>query len=56
MMALTINQNRQKGVKAVQPKDLHPTLRANKQSKVKQKVGVEALKFFLPPDDPARKN
>ena len=55
LMSLTINQNRKKGSRAITPKELHP-MQVQKQKKAKKQiVGVEALKAFLPPNDPNRK-
>ena len=56
ILALTINLNRKKGAKAVSPKDLHPMEVQKKKSAPKQMVGVEALKAFLPANDPNSEN
>lgn len=54
LMALSINQNRKKGSKAVTPKELHPMEVEKRKRAPTQMVGVEALKAFLPPNDPNR--
>ena len=55
LMSLTLNQNRKKGSTAITPKELHPMQVQKRKKGRKQKVGVEALKAFLPPNDPNRK-
>ena len=54
LMALTINQNRKKGARAIRPDEIHPLMVQKKKKSPKKKVGVEALKAFLPPNDQNR--
>lgn len=52
LMALQINQNRRKGAPPVKPEELNPLVKRRAAKQVKEKVGVEALKMFLRPNDP----
>jgi len=54
LMALHINTNRKKGTPPVKPEDLNPLVKRRSKPTKLEKVGVEALKMFLPPNDPNR--
>tara|TARA_B100000519_G_scaffold57573_2_gene48143 strand:- start:65 stop:298 length:234 start_codon:yes stop_codon:yes gene_type:complete len=55
LMALQINQNRKKGAPPVKPHELNPLVKRRIEKKAHRTVGVEALKAFLPLNDPNRK-